>query len=135
MSDCIFCKIIKGEISSTKIYEDEKVLAFLDINPINPGHTLIIPKVHSQDLLEVTEDDLISIIKVVNKVVPAVLKGVEAKGFNLGVNNGAVAGQAVNHLHFHIMPRFENDCHKLWSGKPYKEGEIDEVAEKIKNNL
>jgi len=135
MPDCIFCKIIAGEIPSTKIYEDEKVLAFLDINPINPGHTLVIPKTHSEDLLTASEDDLVAVIKAVKKIAPAVVRGVGAQGFNLGVNNGEAAGQIVNHLHFHIMPRFEGDGFKLWGGRQYKEGEIDEYAERIKKFL
>ena len=133
--DCIFCKIIAGEIPSAKIYEDDKVLAFLDINPINPGHTLVIPKAHSGNLSAASEDDLVAVIKAVKKLAPAVIKGVGAQGLNLGVNNGAAAGQIVNHLHFHIMPRFEGDGYQLWGGKPYKEGEMEEVAEKIRKFL
>ena len=130
--DCIFCKIIEGEIPSYKVYEDDEVLAFLDINPINPGHTLVVPKNHAKNLIEASEEDLLAAIKTIKKLAPAVMEGIGAKGFNLGVNNGSVAGQVVNHLHFHLMPRFENDGHHLWSGKPYSPGEAEIVAEKIK---
>jgi len=135
MSDCIFCKIISGEIPSHKVYEDKNVLAFLDINPINPGHTLVIPKKHSADLLEAPEETVVELIKIVKKIALAVMKATGAKGFNLGLNNGEAAGQAVTHLHFHIMPRLENDGYKLWAGKSYKEGQAKQIAEKIKNEL
>ena len=129
---CIFCKIINGEIPSYKVYEDDQTLAFLDINPVNPGHTLVVPKNHSENLIAADKKDLQALILAVKKITPAIMKGVEASGFNLGVNNGSVAGQVVNHLHFHLMPRFENDGHHLWSGKPYSPGEAEIVAEKIK---
>ncbi len=134
-SDCIFCKIIAGEFPSYKVYEDDKTLAFLDINPVNPGHTLVVPKNHSQDLSEIAEKDLVVVIKVIKKLAPAITNGVGAKGFNLGLNNGEIAGQVVKHLHFHIMPRFSGDGHKLWSGKPYQEGQAQETADKIKASL
>lgn len=135
MPECIFCKIIAGEISSVKIYEDHKILAFLDISPINSGHTLVIPKNHSENITEASEDDLVEVIKAVKKLAPAVSKGVGADGFNLTVNNGEAAGQVVDHLHFHIIPRFKDDGHALWSGTAYPEGKAKEVAEKIKNEL
>ena len=135
MSECIFCKIIAGQIPSFKIYEDDKVLAFLDINPVNPGHTLVVPKNHAADLIDASEEDVIELIRAVKKLAPAIIKGAGAEGFNLGVNNGGVAGQVVNHLHFHIMPRFSGDGHKLWSGKPYGENEAQQILEKIKKEL
>ena len=133
--DCVFCKIINGEIPANKIYEDDKVLAFLDINPVNPGHTLVIPKKHSENLIDTADEDLCAIIKAVKKIAPAIVKTVEAGGFNLGVNNGAAAGQLVNHLHFHIMPRSDNDGLELWPGRPYEEGQAKQIAEKIKKEL
>ena len=107
----------------------------MDFNPVNPGHTLVVPKNHSENLIAADKKDLQALILAVKKITPAIMKGVEASGFNLGVNNGSVAGQVVNHLHFHIMPRFESDGHKLWAGKPYQEGEIEEVARKIREEL
>ena len=133
--DCIFCKIIKGEIPSAKIYEDDKILAFLDINPIKPGHTLVIPKVHRSDLLAAENQDLVELIKIIKRIAPAAVAGVGADGFNVGLNDGSAAGQIVFHLHFHIIPRFNDDNLKLWSGRPYEAGAAEIVAEKIKKQL
>ena len=135
MSDCLFCKIVRGKIPSYKVYEDDKVLAFLDINPINIGHTLVIPKEHFESTLE-TPDELIKHIAVVTKKIAiAVLAATGAKGCNIGINNGEVSGQDIFHTHWHIMPRFPNDGHELWQGKDtmYKEGEAEKLAEEIKN--
>jgi len=133
--DCIFCKIIRGEIPSHQVYEDDKVLAFLDITPVNPGHTLVIPKAHYENLLDLPEEGAKNLIVAVKKIAGAVVAATGAEGFNLGLNNGAVAGQMVGHVHFHIMPRWENDGRKLWLGQAYPEGEAQAIAEKIKNNL
>jgi len=135
MSDCIFCKIVEGEIPSDKIYEDETFLAFLDIHPVNPGHTLVIPKKHYPDILDAPAPVLCDLLQVVKKVAAAVQKGTEVQGFNLGVNNGRVAGQIVPHLHFHIMPRREGDGYKLWQGRPYQAGEAADISEKIRKAI
>ena len=129
---CVFCQIVKGEIPCEKIYEDEKFLAFLDINPINKGHTLVIPKEHYQNL-DSTPDYLVSGLAVLTKkLAQAVKKGVKADAFNLGLNNGRIAGQIIPHVHFHIIPRFKDDDLKPWPSKKYKEGEMEEVAQSIK---
>ncbi|HLC89757.1 MAG TPA: HIT family protein [Patescibacteria group bacterium] len=133
--DCIFCKIVAGEIPSTKIYEDDQVLAFLDINPVNPGHTLVIPNNHFSDLSQTPVEVLQDLIAVIKKIIPAIMKGVGAQGFNLGLNNGSSAGQIIFHTHFHLMPRFPNDGHGLWTGKTYTPGEMEKVAENIKKLL
>jgi len=135
MNDCLFCKIIKGEIPSAKVYENEKILAFLDINPVNPGHTLIISKEHYANLVETPEEVLDEMIRAVKKIAPAVMRAMSVEGFNLGVNNGKAAGQLIFHTHFHIMPRRAEDGFKHWKGSPYKEGEMAEVAKKIKKEL
>jgi len=100
--DCIFCKIVKGEIPSTKVYEDEKVLAFEDINPIAPVHTLVIPKEHFDSFMELNDAELEAHLNKVIKEV-AKIKGVDEKGFRLVTNIGADGGQAVKHLHYHIL--------------------------------
>ena len=133
--DCIFCKIVTGEIPSYKIYEDENVLAFLDITPINPGHTLVIPKKHYKNIIDTPDELLQGMALAVKKIAPAIIKAVKADAWNLGANNGAVAGQIVMHTHWHIMPRFTNDGHHLWYGKPYADGEIAEVAQRITDNI
>jgi histidine triad (HIT) family protein len=132
---CIFCKIINGEIPSSKVYEDDKVYAFLDINPINKGHTLVIPKKHSTDMLEDDDEDLKAVIHVSKNIAKAVMTAVNADGFNLGVNTKKAAGQVVFHTHFHIIPRFENDGLKNWPGKSYEEGQMKEVSELIIKEL
>ena len=135
MTDCIFCKIVAGEISSHKVYEDDQFLAFLDINPVNPGHTLVIPKKHYANLEATPADTLQGLIVTVKKVAVAVVKGTAAEGFNIGLNNGRVAGQIVDHIHSHIMPRRAEDGHELWHGKPYAEGQAAAAAEKIRQAL
>lgn len=135
MDDCIFCKIINGDIPSYKVYEDDDVLAFLDITPVNCGHTLVVSKKHYNNLINLPEDDTIKLIKVIKKIIPSIMSGTKAEGFNLNLNNGPVAGQVVNHIHFHIVPRHHNDGYKLWHGREYKTGEAEEILKKIKDNL
>lgn len=136
MSDCLFCKIIAGGIPSAKVYEDDNVFAFLDINPVNPGHTLVIPKEHHPRLSDTPADVAADIMRVVPKIMKAVMKAVDASACNIGVNNGELAGQVVEHTHLHIMPRFEGDGYDIWHGKPYESDEkIESVAGSIRNNL
>lgn len=102
MEDCVFCKIIKGEIPSEKVYEDENVLAFKDINPVAPVHVLVIPKEHVENVLEVKDEKMISdIFKAINKIANKL--GLEKNGFRVVTNCGKDAGQEVMHLHFHIL--------------------------------
>jgi len=135
MQDCIFCRIITGEVPADKVYEDDKYLAFLDIAPINPGHTLLVPKKHYQDIISAPDEVLCEIMKLARLLGASVMKGLEAPAFNLGVNTGKEAGQAVFHLHLHVIPRFENDGHKMWGGGSYRGGEAGRVAEKIKKEM
>jgi histidine triad (HIT) family protein len=135
MNDCIFCKIIKGEIPSTKIYEDDKFLAFLDIGPINFGHTLVVQKEHYKDTLDTPDEVLSELIVVGKKIGQALTKGLGAEGFNLTTNNGKAAGQVIFHTHFHIIPRRLDDGLTHWEKKKYKEGEAKEIAIKIKKGL
>lgn len=114
MDNCIFCKIVKREIPCDKVYEDEKVLAFLDIHPIKPGHTLIIPKKHFENFASTDEEYLLPMIQTARKIAPAIIKAVGASAFNLTTANGAEAGQSVFHLHFHIIPRFSKSELKDW---------------------
>ena len=131
MDDCIFCKIVKGEIPSAKIYEDDKVLAFLDIAPINPGHTLVIPKAHFENIFETPEELVAELTTVVKKVSHA-LQVLGPEGMNVAMNNGKAAGQDVFHSHIHVIPRYQGDGYKPWHSKrPYREGEKDEIAKKI----
>ncbi len=133
--DCVFCKIIKGELPCVKVYEDEKIFAFLDINPVNQGHTLVVPKEHYLNMLDTPLEVLAEVIRAIKKIAPAVLKGSGAEAFNLGVNNGAAAGQAIGHIHFHIIPRFAGDGYTLWGAKAYGPGEMEKMGEKIRSNV
>ena len=133
MSDCLFCKIIKKEIPANVVYEDDLVLCFLDINPSNPGHVLVAPKKHAQDLFDVTTQDLTAVMNVVPIVAKKVLKAVDAEAFNLHVNHGEIAGQVIPHLHFHIIPRFQDDGLQLFKGKPASPNELNDLAAKIKS--
>jgi histidine triad (HIT) family protein len=133
--DCIFCKIIAGELPSAKVYEDKRIVAFLDINPVNKGHTLIIPKDHYTNLSEIPSDLLKDLIIIAQKLSLPVMEAVGADGFNLTINNGKVAGQLIDHAHFHIIPRFKNDNLHPWPGKTYTENEKVRIAENIKKSL
>lgn len=133
--ECIFCKIIKKEIPATLIYENNNAIAFLDIAPINPGHTLVVSKQHFETLDKAPDAVLADMMAATKKVAAAVEKAVNADGANIIINNKKAAGQLVSHLHLHIIPRFENDGLKHWPGKKYKEGEAEQVAEKIRSLL
>ena len=108
MDSCVFCKIIKGELKSQKVYEDEDVIAFLDINPIHKGHTLVVSKKHYDNIYEIPDEDLKKLIVVVKKVAIA-LKKMGADGVNIVQNNDEAAGQRVFHIHFHVIPRYYGD--------------------------
>ena len=105
-NNCVFCAIAAGEIPSFKVYEDELVLAYLDINPFTEGHTLVIPKAHTEGLLDTSEETLAAVIARVRKVAAHLKAALPCDGFNLLQNNGEAAGQTVRHLHFHIVPRY-----------------------------
>ena len=134
-TDCIFCKIIAGEIPATKVYEDEHTLAFLDITPVNPGHTLIIPKVHYENIFVAPEETLVYMMKTIKKVSHGIKDGLEISNMNIAMNNGADSGQVVFHAHIHLIPRHAHDGHGRWHGKKYAEGEESIIAEKIKGAL
>ena len=102
--NCIFCKIINGEIPSYKIYEDDEILAFLDINPVSPGHTLIIPKEHTLDVTTINNDVLIKILDKSRDIASLLIEKMGAKGFTLVQNNGTA--QEVKHFHLHVMPKY-----------------------------
>ncbi len=136
MNDCLFCKIIEGEISATKVYEDEKTFAFLDVNPNNIGHTLVVPKTHSRNIFDIKKEDLEPLFDTVQKIAKAIKESLNSDGINIISNNERAAGQLVFHTHVHVIPRIESDGFKSWKGKvSYKEGEADAVAKKIKEKL
>ncbi|MHA2298092.1 MAG: HIT family protein [Candidatus Hodarchaeales archaeon] len=109
MNDCIFCKIIKGEIPSYKIYEDDDTLAFLDINPATRGHCLVIPKKHASDLGEADEATVATAYITAKKVGDLLMEKLKPDGMNVLQNNGAAAGQVIKHIHVHLIPRYLDD--------------------------
>jgi len=130
---CVFCRIAKGEVPCAKIYEDDEILAFLDISPISSGHTLVIPKGHYETLLD-TPDALASkLMSALSRVGKAVMTATEADGFNCLQNNFAASGQMVFHSHWHIIPRFEGDGLKQWPhNKSVDAASMQAVAESIR---
>jgi histidine triad (HIT) family protein len=132
MTDCIFCKIAKGEIPSSKVYEDEFVLAFLDISPANKGHTLVIPKEHYETLTDIPVGILSKMMKIVRKASKKVGKKLKAEGYTIMMSNREAGEQVVKHAHIHIIPRYKTDDFKFaWTHKKYEEGEIDRYREKL----
>ena len=132
MTDCLFCKIIAGEIPSAKVYEDDNVFAFLDIHPINIGHTLVIPKTHSTNVYETPDETLAHIMTAVKRLSIVVKKATNAEGINIGINNDSAAGQLIFHTHVHVIPRFSDDEFKHWHGaREYSDGEMEEVSKEI----
>ncbi|MBU4536691.1 HIT family protein [Patescibacteria group bacterium] len=132
--NCLFCKIVAGEIPCNKIYEDERFLVFLDINPVNRGHSLVIPKKHSRNLLEMEDTELQEMSTLIKKIANHLKNKLKADGINIISNNESVAGQVIFHTHIHIIPRFEGDGFKHWQGEGYKEGEIEEIQKILRLN-
>lgn len=135
MSDCIFCKIVKGEISSHKLTEGSQTLAFLDVFPVSNGHVLIVPKRHLEDLADLTAEEWVEIGKLAKIVGNSLRKGLLADGFSLLLRNGKAAGQEVPHVHFHLIPRFQGDALEEWHGKKTETAELQKTAQIIKKNL
>ncbi len=135
MSDCIFCKIAAKDIKSATVYEDETAIAFMDVNPASPGHTLVIPKKHAQTISEMSADELGNLFRAVSKVAAAIKKALNPEGINILQNNGSAAGQVVPHVHVHIIPRKSGDG-LLTPWKPQPAGdELAEIAARIKSAL
>ncbi len=109
VSDCIFCKIVAGEIPASKVYEDDHFLAFLDISQVTPGHTLVIPKKHARNLLEMTPDETAALFNIVSRVTKKVESATQPQGMNIISNMEEIAGQSVFHTHVHILPRYSQE--------------------------
>ncbi len=135
--DCIFCKIIAGEIPCAKVSENEKVISFMDINPVIQGHMLVVPKTHSENLFEIREQDLEAVIKEVKRCAGAVKNALDAGGVTLLQLNGKSSDQIIPHLHVHIIPRWEDDGLSVsrWGVKKGDMEKIKITAEKIRDSL
>ena len=127
---CIFCKIANKEIPAKVIYEDENTLAFLDINPRSKGHTLVIPKEHYETFDEIPEDVATNLIKTIKKVVD-ILKSLNPDGYNILNNNKPIAGQEVPHVHFHIIPRYNDEQEEVIKFSKPINIDLDEVLKEI----
>lgn len=134
--NCIFCDIINKKAHAEILFENEKVISFLDIRPVNYGHTLVIPKTHYENFLALPEDELCELIKVTKNLSCAIVNSLSLEGFNIVTNNGTVAGQSVFHFHFHIIPRFNEDNFSFRPNlKKYNNGSMQEYADKIRAAL
>ena len=134
--NCIFCRIVAGDIPSERVYEDERCIAFLDINPIAPGHTLLIPRGHHANLLETPHDVLAALMAAAPKVARAAMAATDGEGFNFFQFNGQCSGQEVFHIHFHIIPRRTGDgLGYRWLPGTYGPGELEAMQQKILDRI
>ncbi len=133
--NCLFCKMINKEVPADIIYEDNNAIGILDINPVAPGHTMVISKFHSENILNLPNDKIGGIFIAVKQVVAILNKSLESDNFTIGINHGKVSGQVIDHLHIHIIPRFKDDkggsIHSVVDNSP-KES-LGEIMAKILN--
>ena len=128
---CIFCDIIEGKIPSAKVYEDEDVLAILDISQVTYGHTLVMPKKHTDNIIEADEETACKVMAVAKKLAAQIVRNTGAAGVNILTNCGEAAGQTVSHLHFHIIPRYGEDDSITIAFNPSPKQDLDEVLKKV----
>jgi histidine triad (HIT) family protein len=136
VESCIFCKIVRRQAPSSILYEDEAVMVFLDIKPLNIGHTLVIPKAHYIDIFDISQDQLCHVHSIAKKVSLIVKKATGANGISIIQQNGKAAGQDIFHMHVHVVPRFEGQ--KLPAFSELKEVErtkLDEMAKKMRQQI
>ena len=135
--DCLFCKIVNNEIPSIKVYEDDRVLAFMDINPLNDGHLLVVPKAHAATIHEIGQDDFLAVMSATHKLAAAVKKSLNPDGINLLQLNGKAANQVVPHLHVHIVPRWSGDGLTIsqWEMVAGDMEKIKGIAEQIRSEI
>ncbi len=133
--DCIFCNIIESKVPCDKVYEDDRVVAFLDIAPISQGHTLVVAKTHYPDLTATPSAVASQMIAALQRIAPAVMTATGAPAYNVGINTGSAAGQVVRHVHFHLIPRHPDDGLRSWPHQTYAAGEAAAVAQKIRAGI
>ena len=134
MPDCLFCRLVAGEIPAHKIYENDRVLAFLDIHPVSVGHTLVIPKAHAENLAANSLEDAKAMMEAIHMLAPLITRALGASAYNLGMNHGEDAGQDILHTHLHIMPRRPGEPRSFEKTSPSQE-ELKATAEKIRATL
>jgi histidine triad (HIT) family protein len=134
---CIFCSIIDNELGAVKIFEDSMFVAFMDRYPINTGHTLVLPKKHHKDIFTMGNDEIGKLFSTVSFLAKGIVKALDAKGLNIGQNNGRAANQIVPHVHVHIIPRYNYDSpNGRWPSRNLiSDEELDKIAQKIKASL
>jgi histidine triad (HIT) family protein len=133
---CVFCAIRDGRLAAMVVAQDERAFAVLDINPINDGHTLVIPRTHAETLFDVTEEDLIATVRLARRVAGGIRRGLQPDGLNLLQNNGAAAFQSVPHFHFHLIPRWEADGKGFtWELVPGSPARMRAMADRIQAAL
>ncbi len=136
MDRCIFCKIAEGDIPCAALTESERVISFLDINPVNHGHALVVPKAHVESLTDALSQDLQESVLIVQKVARVCVEVTGAEGFNVLQNNGRCSGQEVPHLHFHVIPRWPDDGFSLgWRQGRYEGAEMEDLRCQIAGKL
>jgi histidine triad (HIT) family protein len=128
MENCLFCKMLQGQILAYKIYETDEVFVFLDINPYTRGHSLVIPKKHYQDIFDIPENELKNLIVEVQKTAKLLKEKLNAEAINIFQRNGLLAGQAVDHIHFHVVPRYSDDRVKMLPRGQYKGNDFEKVV-------
>lgn len=133
-TDCLFCKIIAGDIPCKKVYEDNDTFAFLDIGPVSRGHTLIVPKRHATDLNSGTGNDALAIMNTLYLIAPKIIKALGASGYNLGMNHGLSAGQDIFHTHLHLIPRYDGELRRFDKTNPSQE-ELNEVGDLLRAQM
>jgi histidine triad (HIT) family protein len=133
MDDCLFCKIVAGEVPAEKVAEDERTVAFMDINPATRGHLLVVPRKHARDLLEIEPDELCAVSEMAQRMASRAVEALAADGVNLINSCGSAAWQTVFHFHIHVVPRYDDDPLKLpWVPAPGDQDEIKAAAARLR---
>ena len=129
---CLFCRIVAGEIPASRVFEDDEVVAFLDLHPVNFGHTLVVPKAHHATLADLPDSLAMAVARHVPRLARAIVAATAAPGYHLVVNNGEVAGQTIHHVHWHLIPRFAGDAVAWpWPHQSYPAGAMEATRGRI----
>ena len=130
----VFCEIVKGNLPSKAVFENEEVFAFLDIKPTNPGHVLIVPKKHSVNIEETDSNTLADLMSAAKIIGRRLKENLNVPGYNLIINNDPVAGQVIPHLHLHLIPRYPDDGFEVWPGQELSDEEMKKIADSLNHD-